>query len=330
MGLEIALHFFFLLSTCWIELQSFLITPDASVVSNLVLKVNARCSSRRGSVVNKLDQYPWGRGFNPWPYSVGRGSGIAVSCGVGRRCGSDVVLLWLSHWPAAVAPIRPLAWEPLHAADVTLKGQKKKKENYTCGTGGRLKIVLLHNGLKWICSGYCLPSFPFAGTFLTSTSCQCCGTASCFGTSLKLSSWECLFQTGFMFCWDFLGLRSSEVTTPHCLLFLSFHPAGSCSWYFIATLRLLLSGALEVDGGGRKGSSWIIARRPRGGPLVSHRGHGRAESQLPSLILSKHCAMDRTGCSLPLIIWVLLISLYTSGEKLLGSLGFALKHLSYI
>ena len=37
------------------------------------------------------------------------GSHIAVSCGVGRRHGSDLVLLWLWHRPAATAPIGPLA-----------------------------------------------------------------------------------------------------------------------------------------------------------------------------------------------------------------------------
>jgi len=37
---------------------------------------------------------------------------IAMSCGVGHRCSSDLVLLWLWCRPAATAPIRPLAWEP--------------------------------------------------------------------------------------------------------------------------------------------------------------------------------------------------------------------------
>ena len=57
---------------------------------------------------------------------------MAVSCGVGCRCGSDPVLLWLWHRPAATAPIRPLAWEPLYAVGVALewqKGKKKKKTN---------------------------------------------------------------------------------------------------------------------------------------------------------------------------------------------------------
>ena len=50
-----------------------------------------------------------------------------MSCGVGRRCGSDLVLLWLWCRPAAVAPIRPLAWEPSCAAGSALKRRKKKK-----------------------------------------------------------------------------------------------------------------------------------------------------------------------------------------------------------
>ena len=43
------------------------------------------------------------------------GSGTAVSCGVGCRHSSDLVLLWLWCRPAVVAPIRPLAWEPPYA-----------------------------------------------------------------------------------------------------------------------------------------------------------------------------------------------------------------------
>ena len=34
-----------------------------------------------------------------------------MSFGVGRRHGSDLVLVWLWLWPAAVALIQPLAWE---------------------------------------------------------------------------------------------------------------------------------------------------------------------------------------------------------------------------
>ena len=53
-----------------------------------------------------------------------------MSCGVGRRCGSDPVLLWLWHRSVATAPIRPLAWEPLYAVGVAQEKAKKKKKNY--------------------------------------------------------------------------------------------------------------------------------------------------------------------------------------------------------
>ena len=42
-----------------------------------------------------------------------------------------LVLLWLWCRLAAVASIRPLAWEPLYAVDVALK-RKKKKERKRC------------------------------------------------------------------------------------------------------------------------------------------------------------------------------------------------------
>ena len=73
---------------------------------------------------------PWGCGFDPWPRSVGWRSGIAVSRGVGHRHNSDPHLLWL--WPAAVAPIRPLVWEPPYATGAALKSKKKKKKKKKC------------------------------------------------------------------------------------------------------------------------------------------------------------------------------------------------------
>ena len=41
-----------------------------------------------------------------------KGSGVAVSCGVGCRLGLDPTLLWLWRRLVATAPIGPLAWEP--------------------------------------------------------------------------------------------------------------------------------------------------------------------------------------------------------------------------
>ena len=54
-----------------------------------------------------------------------------MSCGVGRRRGSDPVLLWLWHRPVATDLIGPLDWEHLCAAGVALKRQKDKKQNKT-------------------------------------------------------------------------------------------------------------------------------------------------------------------------------------------------------
>ena len=55
-----------------------------------------------------------------------------MSCGVGRRHGLHLALLWLWHRPAATALIRPLPWAPPYALGAALKRQKKKKrkKNY--------------------------------------------------------------------------------------------------------------------------------------------------------------------------------------------------------
>ena len=59
---------------------------------------------------------------------MGQGSGVAMSCGVGHRRGLDLALLCLWHRPAAVAPIKPLAWEPPYAMNAALKRKKKKEK----------------------------------------------------------------------------------------------------------------------------------------------------------------------------------------------------------
>ena len=51
---------------------------------------------------------------------MSEGFGVATSCSVGPRCGSDLVLLWLGYRLAAVALIRPLAQQ--------LPDAEKKKE----------------------------------------------------------------------------------------------------------------------------------------------------------------------------------------------------------
>ena len=52
-----------------------------------------------------------------------------MSCGAGHKSGLDVALLWLWCRPAAVAPIRPLAWGLLYATGTALKKRQKKKNS---------------------------------------------------------------------------------------------------------------------------------------------------------------------------------------------------------
>jgi len=54
-----------------------------------------------------------------------------MSCGVGRRSGSDPALLWLWRRLAATAPIGPLAWEPPYAAGAAQEMAKRPKKIIT-------------------------------------------------------------------------------------------------------------------------------------------------------------------------------------------------------
>ena len=57
-----------------------------------------------------------------------KGSGVAMSCGVGcRRC-LDPMLLWLWCRPLATAPIQPLTREPPYAVE---SGPRKGKKTET-------------------------------------------------------------------------------------------------------------------------------------------------------------------------------------------------------
>ena len=108
---------------------------------------------------------------------MGYVSSVAVSCGVGCRCGSDPALLWLWRRPVATAVSRPLAWEPPYAAGVALEKREKKKTKKKvklslCG------VPLWLSGLRiWFChhcgSGYSYStgSTPRPGT----SACHGCG-----------------------------------------------------------------------------------------------------------------------------------------------------------
>ena len=73
-----------------------------------------------------------------------------MSCGVGRRCGLDPMLLWLWCRPVATAPIQPLAWEPAYAAGAAQEMAKKRQQQQkvykqlSAGEGVGEKGTLLH------------------------------------------------------------------------------------------------------------------------------------------------------------------------------------------
>ena len=57
-----------------------------------------------------------------------------MSCGVGRRHGLDLALLWLWCKLEATALIRPLAWEPPHAEGVALEKPKSQTNKQKKGS----------------------------------------------------------------------------------------------------------------------------------------------------------------------------------------------------
>ena len=54
-----------------------------------------------------------------------------MSCGIGLRCSSDPVLLWLQHRPVPVAPVQPLAWELPYVVGMVPPKKTKKTRNKT-------------------------------------------------------------------------------------------------------------------------------------------------------------------------------------------------------
>ena len=81
-----------------------------------------------------------------------------MSCGVGCRRGSDPVLLWLWRRLVAIAPIRPLAWEPPYAAGAAqemAKRQKKKKNKTKKNPNSEFSVIFV-----------CFVFLPFLGLLL--------------------------------------------------------------------------------------------------------------------------------------------------------------------
>ena len=72
----------------------------------------------------------------------------------------DLALLWLWCRMAAVAPIRPLAWEPPYHAGVALKMQKRKKK-YWRKLFAIVYLLTKSRGYIFTCDIVCLDLFHF-------------------------------------------------------------------------------------------------------------------------------------------------------------------------
>ena len=78
-----------------------------------------------------------------------------MSCGVGCRHRSDLVLLWLGY------PIQPLTWEFPYAVGAALKSKKKKKKDQK----KKIRVPLWSSGFgTWHC--HCSGSGHHCGTGL--------------------------------------------------------------------------------------------------------------------------------------------------------------------
>ena len=70
-----------------------------------------------------------------------------MTCGISHRYSLDPALLWQWHLPAAIAPIRPLAWELPYAAGEA----EKEKKNY-CHIGSQGVKQLPRPGASYLAS----------------------------------------------------------------------------------------------------------------------------------------------------------------------------------
>ena len=108
--------YLYLFSAChdWVFLLShFLIrSPNHWHIIVFALRTSIWRSSRHGAVEMNLTRNHEVAGLIPGLAQWVEDLVLLWAMVVGCRCGSDLMLLWLWHRSAAVAPTGPLAWEP--------------------------------------------------------------------------------------------------------------------------------------------------------------------------------------------------------------------------
>ena len=110
----------------WLWRRPAAAAPIQRLAQELPYAAGATIKRKEKRTPTAAAQVPVEVQFWPQPAQWIKGSGVALSCGVGHRRGSDPVLLWLWCRPAAVALILPLAWKFPYAVgmDLPKKGQK--------------------------------------------------------------------------------------------------------------------------------------------------------------------------------------------------------------
>ena len=155
-------------------------------------------------------------GFEPWRWSVGWGSSVAESWGVGGRRGLGPTLLRLWRRLVAAAPIRPLAWELPYA--MGLGGEKKKKKTKACVILSIIRIV------AWIC-------FKNIGVWgaCNASLCVPCYTGYMLCKKKKLKQ-NCSSLVHIM------ATRNENSLFAYCLLLVTWvFPSPNCDFPFLCT-----------------------------------------------------------------------------------------------
>ena len=126
-----------------------------------------------------------------------------MSWGMGHRCGSDLVLLWLWHKPAAAAPVQLLAWEFPYAADAALKWKSKTKQKNIYTRKHICACIYITNGYYvWKTMLLIFPTFwEWASAFSSESWCSYLSWVLPSECSSRLWPVECVLQNVLFSPW---------------------------------------------------------------------------------------------------------------------------------